>query len=64
MKKPVLLGIILLTVVYLVFPIDLIPDVIPVAGLLDDFMVTVGGYLSYLIAGHFIPENVIDREKN
>lgn len=40
-------GSILFALVYLVFPIDVIPDVIPVLGLIDD-MAVVSGVLAFL----------------
>lgn len=49
-----------LTVAYAISPIDLIPDFIPVLGLLDDFVIVPAGiYLTYIL----IPEEVLKSAK-
>ncbi len=48
-------GMMLLTILYLLSPIDLIPDAIPVAGLLDDTVIVPTAIAALM---HFLPAQV------
>ncbi|MEP6702723.1 MAG: DUF1232 domain-containing protein [Betaproteobacteria bacterium] len=50
-------GLALLALVYIVWPLDLIPDVIPVLGWLDDLVI---GPLLMWVAAKLIPANVME----
>lgn len=51
---------VLSAIVYLIWPFDLIPDVIPFAGFVDEIIVIP---LLFYVATKFIPRNVVDDNK-
>ena len=51
---------VLAALIYLIWPFDLIPDVIPFAGLVDEIIIIP---LLFYIATKFIPKNVVEDNK-
>ena len=54
-------AIAVLALVYVVWPFDVVPDVIPVLGWLDDLVV---GPLLMWAAAHFIPDDVMQAARD
>ena len=54
-------GLALLALIYIVWPFDVVPDVIPVLGWLDDL--TIGPLLMWA-ASKFIPADVMDKARD
>jgi len=60
-RTPKLSKIIVLSaIVYLIWPFDLIPDIIPFAGVVDELIIIP---LLFYIATKFIPKNVVEDNK-
>jgi len=51
---------VLAALIYLIWPFDLIPDIIPFAGLLDEVIIIP---ILFYIATKFIPKNVVEDNK-
>ena len=54
-------GLALLALIYIIWPFDVVPDVIPVLGWLDDL--TIGPLLMWA-ASKFIPADVMDKARD
>lgn len=52
---------VLAAIVYLIWPFDLIPDIIPFAGFVDELIIIP---ILFYLATIFIPKNVIEDNKN
>lgn len=60
-RTPIISKVIMiLTLIYLISPIDIIPDIIPFAGFIDELIVIP---LLFWLALRFIPKEIVDEHK-